>query len=311
MAIRTIATILIVIATAVSVSAQGSLRRTVDSLFVIASSGEAKYQDLAAGAKDEIAAIGAEAVPILVDKFTTKSARERLTVIQILTKIGEPAVPFLIRSLDRPEPLVVKRVAWALGDLGEDAIAAAPSLARMATHPHWWVREQSLRALGKIGDAERTPAVLAALTDTIGQVRKAAVVAAGQLVADQAVEQLVHMLGDNFYGARLEAVDALAKLDTALVVKVAADSTSSNNKFVSTLCYHLLGTIGIGSAIDVLFLHVKSPDPIRRAAAAVALVHADPLDNCHFQEAFLESETDPMIRVKVKSAIDAAQHSRE
>ena len=312
MAIRTIATILIVMATASTTSAAGGLRHKVDSLFVIASSGEVKYQDLAAGAKDAIAAIGADAVPILVDKFVTKSARERLTVIQILTKIGEPAVPFLITSLDRPEPIVVKRVAWALGDIGGDAAAAAPELARTAKDPNWWVREQSLRALGLIDAAEQTPDVIQAFTDSIGQVRKAAVVAAGQLVADQAVEKIVHMLGDGFYGARLEAVEALTKLDTALVVKAATDSTASGNELVSTLSYRVLGLIGNGSAIDVLYLHTSSPDPRRRAAAAIALVGADPLDNCNFQDAFMKSETDPMVRVEVQSAItETQQQSRE
>jgi HEAT repeat protein len=214
--------------------------------------------------------------------------------------------------MDRPETIVLKRVAWALGDIGEDAIDAAPSLAVTAKNPSWWVREQSLRALGKIGAVDRTTEVIDAFTDSIGQVRKAAVVAAGQLIADQAVEKIIHMLGDDFYGARLEAVGALTRLDTALVVRAAADSTESRNEFVSLLSYRVLGEIGNGSAIDVLYLHVSSPDPKRRAAAAVALVNADPLDNCHFQEAFLKAETDPMIRVKVESAITTSkQQSRE
>ena len=72
-------------------AADTELERKVDSLFVIASSGEVKYRDMVEPAKDSIAAIGADAVPILVDKFTTKSARERWTIIKILEKIGSPA----------------------------------------------------------------------------------------------------------------------------------------------------------------------------------------------------------------------------
>ena len=50
-------------------AAETELKRKVDSLFVIASSGEVKYRDMVEPAKDSIAAIGADAVPILVDKL--------------------------------------------------------------------------------------------------------------------------------------------------------------------------------------------------------------------------------------------------
>ncbi|MDF1546080.1 MAG: HEAT repeat domain-containing protein, partial [bacterium] len=106
---------------AASSQAQTVPNSIVDSIFVIASSGEIKYRDQVQPAIDSLAALGAEISPHLIDKFTTKSARERLTIIQIFKKIGSPSLPYLIPALSRPEPLVVQRVCWALGDVGDTA----------------------------------------------------------------------------------------------------------------------------------------------------------------------------------------------
>ena len=45
-----------------------SLQEKVDSLFVIASTGEIRYKDMVQPAKDSLVAIGADAVPILAKK---------------------------------------------------------------------------------------------------------------------------------------------------------------------------------------------------------------------------------------------------
>ncbi len=145
------------------------LQKRIDSIFVIASSGELKYRDKVDPAIESLAKLGAKAVPALIDKFTTKSARERLTIIKILKKIGSPALPDLIDALSRPEWLVVKRVCWTLGDISDSA--SVLPLTGVASHDNWQVREYSIRALGKIGDLQAVAAVIKSFNDPVGQVR--------------------------------------------------------------------------------------------------------------------------------------------
>ncbi len=289
-----------------SVRAVTPLERKVDSLFVIASSGEIRYQKLVQPAIDQIAAIGVDAVPLLVDKMTTKDARERLTIGNILKKIGSPAVPYLIQSLNNPDPVIVQRVCYSLGDIG-DTTATIP-LTREAADTSWQVREQSLDALGKLADARANEAVVGGFADSIGQVRKAATVAAGKIGIENAVSRLVHILGDDFYGARMSAVDALLKMDSSKVIPALRDSMLSPNPFVGDLGCYILGKLGSDRALNVLMDQAASPNPNRRAHAAEAVIYADPQDNCGFRKQLVNSETDRLVLLKITSAIQAVQH---
>lgn len=289
-------------------SALASVKDQVDSLFVIASSGELKYRELVDPAIDEIAAMGIEAVPVLIDKFVTKSARERLTILKILKKIGSPSVPDLVRALKRSNGLIVQRVCWALGDIA-DSTAVEP-LIMVANHPRWQVRDQAIGALGKIGDNNAAESVILALTDTVGQVRKAAAVSAGKLELNQSIELLVHIMGDSFYGARMSAVHSLLKLDTATVTTVIDDSVLSSNPLVGNLGCYVLGEFATGMALDILYLQCHNPNPERRAHAGVALVKADPEDNCNFVAEDLKDETDRLTLLKIRSVLSDTTNAR-
>ncbi len=300
--------LLLLVMTYSHAAADTELNRKVDSLFVIASSGEVKYRDMVEPAKDSIAAIGADAVPILVDKFTTKSARERWTIIKILEKIGSPAVPYLVTALKRPNGLVVQRVCWALGDIADTA--AVDPLIGVACHSRWQVRDQAVGALGKIGDRRADEAAVVALRDPIGQVRKAAVVSCGKLTVEGSIEQLVHILGDEFYGARLAAAEALLKMDTGKVMAALADSIESENGFVGDLGCYILGQFGTDEAIELLMTQTESPDTDRRGHAATAIIKADPQDNCGYHQLLIDRETDRLNRLKIESARSSAQDAR-
>jgi HEAT repeat protein len=134
-------------------------------------------------------------------------------------------------------------------------------------------------------------------------VRKSAAVAAGKLAMESSVEELIHMLGDEFYGARLSAFHSLLKLDTAEVVNVVADSLSSENALLGHLACKLLGKLGTNEAVDLLRTQLYSLEPARRAQAAVALVEADPHDNCGYLKEYLPEEPDRLVRLKIESAL--------
>lgn len=298
-----VAAVLFLCLTAGLVGAKTPLERKVDSLFMICSSGSIKYRDLVEPAQDSLAALGADAVPFLIEKFTTKSARERWAVIFVLRKIGSPAVPDLLKALKGDDPLVVQRVAWALGDIKDTT--ATEGLLAICGAKTWQVRDQAVGALGRIGDQRATGAVLTALIDSIGQVRKSAAVSAGQLTVQESVPQLVHMLGDDFYGARLSAFSSLAKLDTATVIQAVADSLSSPNELLGNLGCRLLGEFGSSRAIDLLRPQLSSTSASRRGQAVRALIKADPYDNCGYLKAYLPKETDRLVLLQIESARSA------
>jgi len=286
-----------------------SLKQRFDSLFVLAGSGSVYHQDLVEPAKDSIAAMGEEVVPLLIDRFLTKSARERWAVLQILQKIGSPAVPYLVRALKRNDDLIVQRVCWALGDI-KDSAAVQP-LMSIGNSQTWQVRDQAVGALGKIGDVSAAEVVIAALDDEIGEVRKSAAVGCGKLHLEQAARKLVHLLGDDFYGARWSAVNSLLGMDTAMVTEILADSVNSETPMVGDLGCYILGRFGRERDMDLLLQQTMSERPDRRAHAAVAILTADPEDHCSYQHLMFEHETDRLVLLKMSSALDAALHDTE
>ena len=296
--------IVVVIATSAGYAADRLLEKKLDSLFVIASSGEVRYRDMNEPAMDSIAAYGVDAVGFLIEKFHTRSARKRWTVIWTLQRIGSPAVPDLVQALGRPEETIVQRVCWALGDI-KDTAAVMP-LVGVAGHESWQVRDQAVTALGQIGDDRGAEAVVAAFADTIGQVRKSAVVACRKLELPGHERELIHMLGDEFYGARLAAFEALLSMDTTFIVNVLHDSLNSSNRFVAYLGCDLLGRFGGDQALTLLFEQTHLPDSELRAHAAVAIITADPKDLCSFHERLLASETDYLTRLKIESALQSS-----
>lgn len=291
-------------------TAATELEKKIDSLFVIASSGEVRYRDLTEPAMDSIAALGEAAVPHMIEKFTTKDARERWTIIWVLQRIGSPAVPYLVDALQKPDDLVVSRVAWALGDIGDTS--AVPALIAVTRHRSWQVREESVGALGQLKDNRADDAVVAALSDTIGQVRKAAVVSAGHLKLHESVPQIVHRFGDSFFGARLAAVDAIIVLDTAIAVQALTDSLDSADPLVSDLSARALGALATDRAFEALARQATgAADPNRRVAAAVALILGDPKNLCGYHTPVLAAQTDRLDSLKVTSALHTAQNGQK
>ncbi len=290
-------------------SAQSSLKKQVDSLFVIASSGELKYRDLIKPTIEEMAELGKVIVPILVDKLETKSARERLTIINIFKKIGSDAVPYLISSLKNPNGLIVQRVCWALGDLKDSS--AVDALMAVSNHSRWQVRDQAIGACGDIADNKADDVVLSALKDEIGQVRKAAAVSTGKMHIIEAVPQLIHLLGDDFYGARMSAAEALLKLDSTYVTELLSDSLQSDNKFVRSLGCSILGEIKTDKAVEVLYHTFISASDDLKLFASLALIEADPANLCGYHDEMLNSHFDTLSLVKINSAIKAVHKEIE
>lgn len=300
--------LILLVALAIRANAEGPLQKRVDSLFLIASSGEVMFKDLVQPAVDSLAAMGTDAVPALTEKLNTKSARERVTLMQVLKKIGSPAVPHLMAALRLSDGLAVERACMALGEIADSS--ATVSLAAVASHRRWQVREQALGALGRIKNNRGADAVSAGLADSIGQVRKSAAVACGQLRLGEAIPPLVHMLGDEFYGARMSAATSLSMMDTTAVGAALLDSLHSGNPLVGNLGCALLANAPSELILETLLLETQSPDPSRRAHAALALLKADPTDQCGFRETYFLLEPDPLVRLKIESALKSSSHER-
>jgi HEAT repeat protein len=115
----------------------------------------------------------------------------------------------LVDALDEHDATVIEAVAWALGELGADAVAAdaTAALARAATtHDDPLAREAAVAALGALGDPAGLDAILRACTDKPA-VRRRAVLALAPFEGDAVEAALAAALDDRDWQVRQAAED--------------------------------------------------------------------------------------------------------
>ncbi len=202
---------LVVVATAATMVADDTLQAKIDSMFVIASSGDFKFRELVEPTIEDMAALGEVAVPYLIDRLGTKDSRERFTLRTILEKIGSPAVPYLNEALLKSDSLKLSRIALVLYYIPDSS--SVDNLMAVSDNEYYWVRYQAVRALGKIGDMRAASAVERAFQDNNELIRTMAAVAAGRLGAREFIKNLAMALADSYYGVRMAAFEELKNLD--------------------------------------------------------------------------------------------------
>lgn len=153
--------------------------------------------------------------------------------------MGAAAIPFLVEAARDPHPGVREETARALGR-SRDTAAVRPLADLLARDPEEEVREVAAGALGVLADPGAIPALRTALGDRSHTVRLAAATSLGDLgwkpASDDetiavlaataqwgalrrfglaATPRLIRALGDDYYGIRRGAGDALLALGVA------------------------------------------------------------------------------------------------
>ncbi len=121
-------------------------------------------------------------------------------VVEILTAIGAPAVPFLLKALQQPPgPNVEGALCAAIEALGSIRATEAvePLRQLLRNTPLRSVRGAIADALGKIGDPSVIPDLVALLSDEDRSVRTDAVAALGQIKEPEAILPLLRVLREH------------------------------------------------------------------------------------------------------------------
>lgn len=147
---------------------------------------------------------------------------QRAYLMQLLGRTGdERAVESLINTLIEDTELLRVSAADALGWIGDER-AVQPLLSALEQSPaDSSVREVAAEALGRIGNPEVIPALVASLTDTNEWVRRASAVALGDLGDQSVMDALAQALGDESALVQDAAFEAIKKLsDTSFTTEI-------------------------------------------------------------------------------------------
>jgi HEAT repeat protein len=160
--------------------------------------------------------IGEPAIPALMKALQDKNLLVRRSAALVLAKIGPPAIPDLAKALNNPDADVRSRAASALGGIGPEAKTALPQLVFLLQDSNAKVRSSAASALGGIGAEAKTalPQLVFLLQDSNAKVRSSAASALGGIgpEAKTALPQLVPLLQDSNADVRSSAAFALGSL---------------------------------------------------------------------------------------------------
>ncbi|MHB1425241.1 MAG: HEAT repeat domain-containing protein [Gemmataceae bacterium] len=177
-------------------------------------------RQLSAAALIALPALGAAAVPNLIELLKSPQADHRLLALQVLAKIGAEASAALlpaIASLLDADSAVRVWAAVVIQAIGPDARAAVPILIANLRSLRPEVRSAAAAALGHIGpDAkEARQLLLECLLDAEEDVRYAAALSLGRIDPRfaEAVPALRDALSDSSPMVRLAALDSLSRIE--------------------------------------------------------------------------------------------------
>ena len=123
-----------------------------------------------------------------------------------------PAVPHLTELVRESDPGTRYLAAKALGQIGDEAEAAAPTLLAALRGNDMFLRAGVTGALIKIG-YPAVPGLTQALFDPSNAVKRAACKALGKIGSERAVPALINALHDGNAGVRKLAREALERID--------------------------------------------------------------------------------------------------
>jgi len=245
------------------------LKERVDSLFIKACGGLEKYRDLAEPSKKALIEMGEEAVPYLLDKLSTQSAREKWTLIDIVGKIGDPAVMPLIEYLKSDNKDEVKLASRILGDI-KDKRAVAP-LIELLEKEDFNTRSYACESLGKIGDTTAFVHVSFCLKDSVEMVRKSAAVALGKMKDNRAIPHLIEGFSDPHFSVRMSSAEALVKIGKPSVKPLIELLNLSIDTIAVYLAIESLGKLKDKRATQPLLKKLEDEDWAVRAFTVEAL----------------------------------------
>ena len=279
--------------------------QTVDSLFMRASSGMVMFRDEVEPSKKALIEMGQEAIPEMLTKMDSRSAREILTIVDIFKGIGEPAVVPLAGQLKSRDDYVRRLAIRCLGEIKSPT--AISYLTPYAENNDFRTRAGVMDALGRIGDVQGAPIVTKGLFDKDEIVAYSAAVACGRIKQGIDPIALIEVLDHSYYGVRYCAMQSLVELGEASVGPLKQYLASRPVDISTGYVIEALGRLGTKNSLKPLKQTMKSTEWTIRAYTAQALGYSKNKSAIKILKKAAKHETQPLVISNIKSSLLALQ----
>jgi HEAT repeat protein len=216
----------------------------------------------------------------------------------LLGKVAVGPMSELVTQVDCPKRMLAVDL---LGEIGDPS--AVPALLTALADKDGMLRRAAANALGHIGSPETISPLVNALKDIDANVRATAASALGELGDSQTVEALVSALQDANWEVRVAVLEALGRLKDARALESMLACLNDADKEVRHQAAEALGELGHPTSVGALVLAMIDPDHGMRQAAARALTKVDP----RWEQTAAAQEAVPTIRAALQAKDSAIQ----
>jgi len=237
----------------------------LDSLFVRASVGRFDYLYLNEGARDSISKIESDTISqYLVNKFSTCSAREFHTIVDILKRMDERSRPALSNGLKSEDLQIKISTLYTIGEIS-DSLLIFEALENFED-TNWKVRANIARILGFYDIPALIPHMIKYLNDPESRVRLYSLISLGKLenLNDSFISYILPNLVDEDVNIRSAASGVLIKFGDKCV-EILKEKFWELPKVSQFEIIEVLGEIGSNSAVQFLSVLIDDSDEYRRA----------------------------------------------
>lgn len=152
-------------------------------------------------------------IKIPIRDFTDSSSSTRNSAVKSLVKLGEPAVPSMIKCLNDPKDEVRRKACDVLGLIGDER-AVEPLNKKLKDH-NKFVRRRAANALLLLSDPRSVKPLIEALGDSEKKVRIRAAKALGEIGDPLAYKPLLKCLNDSSFRVRIAAGNSLDSIQNS------------------------------------------------------------------------------------------------
>jgi HEAT repeat protein len=205
---------------------------------------------------DILIAGGQLSVEPLMEVLKGQNWRLKVHAHQVLTKMGEPAVPALTAALNSPatDRFAKSMAIDALSKIKD--LQSEPLIEQKLNDPDRLVRVSAAVALHAMGKENPTKIILAGLKDPDVEVRRVASKAMADLFENPPADQLVGLLKDQDPDIRNNATVAIGKTRTVetarLLTKAMRDDKSEEVRNSAGLALDSMGEVAVDPVIELL-----------------------------------------------------------
>lgn len=239
----------------------------------------------------------------------------RLGFAETLSKIGQPAVPFLIKALlNHPDP-VVRRASAKTLTLISDPETVGPLVHALLNDDDTVVKGSAVGALAQIGEPS-VPVLLEILAEPEHpESTKGHAAWALAFIGMEAKEYLYREIASDSESVRAAVVGAFAKIaqdsGQGEALEVLVNALSDVSETVRSEAAAALGNLGDKQAVPSLVQLLLHPKGETRKAAALSLMKIRDVSALQFLQNALEREVETAVKQVIKLAITQLERKTE